>query len=128
MDREDRVLSPAAHTLTEALRAAGELPLVAFFRFGLAQPEKAYVLSEAPRGWAGTVFVARLGGRELSFSPDGRRGFIERVTGSRFDAFGRGVSGPLAGRTLRSVPQVTAFWFSWFHFYPETRVAPGPPG
>lgn len=104
----------------------GELPLVAFFRFGVALPEKSYLLSEAPRGWAGTVFVARLGGRDLSFSPDGGGGFLEQLTGSVFDAFGRGLSGPLAGRTLGSVPQVTAFWFSWSHFHPETRVAIAP--
>lgn len=101
----------------------GELPLVAFFRFGLALPERSYLLSEAPRGWAGTVFVARLGGRDLSFSPDGSGGFLEQVTGSVFDAFGRGLSGPLAGKKLGSVPQVTAFWFSWSHFHPETGVA-----
>ena len=101
----------------------GKIPLVAFFQFGLAQPEKAYEFSAAPRGWAGTVFVARLGGRDLSFSTNGAGTFIERVTGSRFDAFGRGISGPLAGRTLPTVPHATAFWFAWSHFYPDTEVA-----
>ncbi|HEX6230333.1 MAG TPA: DUF3179 domain-containing protein [Actinomycetota bacterium] len=111
-------------TAVQTARLGGR-PLVALFHFGLAQPGKAYLLSEAPRGWAGAVFVARLGGRDLSFSPNGRRGFVEMGTGSRFDAFGRGVSGPLTRVELRSVPQATAYWFSWSHFYPETRVAAG---
>lgn len=100
----------------------GRAPLVAFFRFGTAQPEKAYELSESPRGWAGAVFVARLDGRDLSFSMDAAGTLLERETGSEFDPSGLGVSGPLAGRSLRSVPQVTAFWFAWSHFYPETEV------
>lgn len=109
-------------TAIETVRL-GRLPLVAFFRFGLAQPEKAYRLSEAPRGWAGAVFVARLGGRDLSFSVGGGGAFVERATGSRFDPFGRGISGPLSGRTLPAVPQATAFWFAWSHFYPDTELA-----
>lgn len=101
----------------------GTLPLVALFRFGLAQPGKAYELSEAPRGWAGSVFVARLGGRDLSLSPDGAGAFRDAASGSRFDPLGRGISGPLAGRILRTVPQATAFWFAWSHFHPDTAVA-----
>ncbi|MGH2650726.1 MAG: DUF3179 domain-containing protein [Actinomycetota bacterium] len=117
---------PAARSRANVATARLEgTPLVAFFRFGTAQPEKTYELAAAPRGWAGAVFVGRVGGRDLRFAV--RHGtFVELTTGSTFDFFGRGVQGPLAGSQLRSPPQSTAFWFAWSAFYPHTRVATVP--
>jgi hypothetical protein len=59
--------------------------------------------------------------RELEFRAGGRY-YVEVRTGSRFDVFGRGVSGPLAGRRLTPVPQQTSFWFAWRYFHPRTAV------
>ncbi len=100
----------------------GELQLVAFFRYGVAQAEKNYELATSPRGWSGSVWVARLGGRDLRFAVRGSR-FVETTTGSVFDLFGRGLRGPLAGAQLVAPPQATAFWFAWADFHPHTQIA-----
>src|SRR5206468_325978 len=74
----------------------GRTPLVAFFRFGTAQADRAYYLKDGPPGWAASVFVASLNGRPLAFAVgDGR--FVETTTGSTFDFAGYGLSGPLTG-------------------------------
>lgn len=99
-------------------------PLVAFFSRGVAEPSTASRLQDGNRGWAGVVYRATLKGRELSFRHRQRhRDFVETSTGSTFDLFGKATSGPLAGSRLRSVDQITAFWFSWSDSYPRTKVA-----
>ena len=103
----------------------GHGQLVAFFRYGVAQPEMNYELSTSPKGWSGSVWVARLGARALRFTVRGGT-FVETTTGSAFDFFGRGITGPLAGERLQAPPQATAFWFAWSAFHPHTRVAKAP--
>ncbi len=116
--------TPRRRSRTAVVHAElGSLPLVAFFRFGTAEPERSDRLARAPRGWAAAVWIARADGRRLVFVPAGEA-FLERTSGSVFDFFGRAVSGPLAGRRLRSVPQQTSFWFAWSHFHPQTLIAP----
>ena len=111
---------------TIAVRAGrvGATPLVAFFAYGAAQADRTYYLKDAPPGWSASVWDARLDGRTLSFVA-GDGAIVETGTGSRFDFFGRGVSGPLAGRRLLPVPQVSAFWFAWAHFFPGTGLVRG---
>ena len=58
--------------------------------------------------------------------PDG--GITDRETGSRWDIFGRAVSGPLAGAQLTPVPGRSGqFWFSWSTYRPDTVVYPAMP-
>ncbi len=102
----------------------GHLRLVAFFRFGVAQAEMSYELATSPKGWGGSVFVARLGNRDLRFAARGGE-FVETTTGSVFDLFGRGLRGPLAGEQLVAPGQATAFWFAWAAFHPHTKIADG---
>ena len=100
----------------------GQTRLVAFMVHGASLPERHRILADAPRGWSTIVFDARLGKRALDFKvEDGR--FVETISGSEFDFFGRAESGPLRGRSLRTVPQETSFWFAWVYFHPETAVA-----
>jgi Protein of unknown function (DUF3179) len=107
--------------VVETARLEG-LRLAAFFRYGVAQPELNYELSTSPKGWSGSVWIARLDGLDLRLVE--RRGrFVDATTRSVFDLFGRGISGPLAGRQLRAAPQVTSFWFAWAAFHPHTSVA-----
>lgn len=96
-------------------------PVVAFFRRGTALTGRAYRLSRSPPGWSATVWLARLDGRELEFRMAGAS-YADVRSGSRFDFFGRGVSGPLAGRQLTAVPQQTSYWFAWHYFHPRTIV------
>ncbi|MGI8774139.1 MAG: DUF3179 domain-containing protein [Actinomycetota bacterium] len=97
-------------------------PLVTFFQKDGAETSTAPRLEDGRRGWSGVVYQAELDGRRLSFRTGGGS-FVEISTGSRFDFFGRAISGPMKGEELRPVDQVTAFWFSWADSYPRTKVA-----
>jgi hypothetical protein len=114
--------SPARGSAVVESARIGRTRLVAFFRRGMGLPETTYLLADAPRGWAGAVWNARLAGHDLRFVVRHGR-FVERSTGSVFSFFGRGLRGPLKGLRLRPAAQVTAFWFAWSEFYPRTRVA-----
>jgi len=105
-------------------RVAG-VPLVAFFEYGTIEPETDRDLASARRGWAGSVWIARNGGRELAFElRDGE--LVETRSASSFDLLGRGVSGELTGVQLEAPQQLTSFWFSWVHFYPESLLVRDP--
>ncbi|WP_323793182.1 DUF3179 domain-containing protein [Nocardioides sp.] len=71
----------------------------------------------------GTVatYDARLRDRTLTFRRDGR-GAVRDDTGSTWNAFGRAVSGPLAGSQLRAVKHLDTFWFAWVAFQPQTMI------
>lgn len=114
---------PEARTQTAIATARLKgIPLVAFFRRGTAEPSTAGRLEQGRRGWSGTVYRGTLEGRRLFFRSQ-KQWFIETSTDSRFDLFGTAVSGPLEGKKLKPVRQVTAFWFSWVDAYPKTKVA-----
>lgn len=42
--------------------------------------------------------------------------------GTRWDVFGRGVSGPRAGQQLTQVTQMMGYWFSFAAFYPDVSI------
>jgi Protein of unknown function (DUF3179) len=68
------------------------------------------------------VYSRRVGERVLTFS---RRGgtLVDRETSTRWSAAtGWAFSGPLAGRALGRLPAVSAYWFAWRRFFPETEV------
>ncbi len=71
----------------------------------------------------GTVatFDPRLRDRVLTFRRDGR-GDIRDDTDSTWNAFGRAVSGPLAGSQLEAVEHLDTFWFAWVAFQPRTTI------
>jgi hypothetical protein len=71
------------------------------------------------------VFDRRLDGTELELMV--RVGsspavFVDTQTGSEWDISGTARSGPLAGRRLRRLPQLTDYWFDWHLYHPDTRV------
>lgn len=72
---------------------------------------------------ATAVFVPKIDGRTLTFERDGDQ-FVDRETGTTWDIFGRGVSGPLRGERLESVDHVDTFWFAWAAYQPQTRLEP----
>ncbi len=69
------------------------------------------------------VFVPKVDGRSLTFERD-RDGFVDRETGTTWDIFGRGASGPLRDKQLEAVDHVDTFWFAWAAYQPETRLEP----
>jgi hypothetical protein len=69
-----------------------------------------------------SIYSRRVGERVLTFT---RRAttLIDRETSTRWSAAtGLAFSGPLAGRALGRLPAVSAYWFAWRRFFPETKV------
>jgi hypothetical protein len=71
------------------------------------------------------VFSRVLEGKTLTFQSVAA-GFRDRETGTTWDLLGRAGKGPLAGRHLRPIPHVDAFWFAWAAFNPTTALHPEP--
>jgi len=71
------------------------------------------------------VFSPAVDGKALSFerAPEG---FRDRETGSVWTLLGHAVKGPLAGKRLRAIPHVDAFWFAWAAFNPTTSLYSSP--
>jgi len=67
------------------------------------------------------VFSAIVDGKRLYFDrvPEG---FRDRETGSTWNLLGHALNGPMAGKRLRAIPHVDAFWFAWAAFNPATSV------
>lgn len=42
--------------------------------------------------------------------------------GTRWDVFGRGITGPRAGQQLKQETQMMGYWFSFAAFYPNVRI------
>jgi hypothetical protein len=107
-DRSVAFPSPARRSAVVESARLGRTRLVAFFQRGVGPPETTYLLEDAPRGWAGVVWKARLAGQDLRFVVRHGR-FVERTTGSVFGFVRRGLRGRLKDLRLRPAPQVTAF-------------------
>ncbi len=76
-------------------------------------------------GTAGVFSPAGPDGNMLTFASDAEGNITDDQTGSRWDIFGRAVSGPLAGTQLSSVPaRIGQLWFSWATYRPDTVVYP----
>lgn len=67
------------------------------------------------------VFDGRLEGRELRFARRGDR-IVDEQTSTVWTAQGRAVAGRLAGAVLAWTTSFDVMWFSWFAFYPDTKV------
>jgi hypothetical protein len=99
--------------------------LVVFYRPGaLSALDEAEIARSREVGATG-VFSATVDGKGLSFerTPEG---FRDRETGSRWNLLGHALSGPMAGKRLRAIPHVDAFWFAWAAFNPTTSVYGAP--
>lgn len=46
--------------------------------------------------------------------------------GNEYDVAGRVVSGPDTGKSLKEVPRMMSYWFSWASFYPEILLFQSP--
>lgn len=68
----------------------------------------------------GRAFHARAEGEELRFEPTGKGRFT--AGDSSWDAFGRALSGPLAGTRLPRLASYDVMWFAWAAFFPDTEL------
>jgi hypothetical protein len=82
------------------------------------------VIVHQPRSDTTTAFVARAGGRPLTFtasSPDASE-LVDHETQSRWNPYGQCVAGRLKGTTLTSLPLEPEFWFAWSEFHRNTSI------
>ena len=57
------------------------------------------------------------------FNPiDAGFAIADRQTGSRWNAQGEAVSGPLKGNVLEFVPSFISEWYGWSGYHPETDL------
>ena len=74
-------------------------------------------------GTAGIFSPTTSDGETLTFSADAQDIITDEETGSRWNIFGRAVSGPLEGTQLTPVPgRIGQLWFSWAVYRPDTVV------
>jgi hypothetical protein len=99
--------------------------LVVFFRPGTLSALDQARIDQSRAVGATAVFDPEAGGKPLTFEP-ADDGFRDRETGSRWNLLGHAVAGPLAGRRLRPIQHVDAFWFAWAAFHPATTLHGAP--
>lgn len=103
----------------------GGEPVVIVYRQGaLSALDHAYIEQSRAVG-ATAVFSPSVAGKTLTFEPVAE-GFRDRDTGSVWNLLGHATKGPLAGKRLRAIPHVDAFWFAWAAFHPSTTIYTGP--
>ena len=107
---------------------AGE-DIVVFWTPGTASAlDSGSIASGRDVGTAGIFSPQGPDGNDLTFAPDADGRIIDAETGSRWDIFGRAVSGPLQGAQLTPAPgRIGQLWFSWAVYRPDTVVYPETP-
>ncbi len=67
------------------------------------------------------AFSRKVGGETKKFvKEDGN--LVSQTDGTIWEMTGEPVEGPLSNQKLQPVPFFDAMWFSWYSFYPDTRV------
>jgi hypothetical protein len=82
------------------------------------------VIVHQPRSDTTTAFVAKAGGRTLTFTASNTDAteLVDRETESRWDAYGRSVAGQLKGSTLEPLILEPEYWFAWSEFHRDTAI------
>jgi uncharacterized protein DUF3179 len=71
-----------------------------------------------------TAFVARAGGRSLTFTAANAEAseLVDRESGSRWNAYGACRSGQLKGSQLETIVLEPEYWFAWSEFHRDTGI------
>ncbi len=101
--------------------AAGGVPVAVFWQPGTRSALDLNDIAASRDVGAVGVFRRELNGQLLTFRAEGS-GFVDAETASRWNLFGRAVSGELEGARLEPVVHDNTLWFAWAAFRPETRV------
>jgi len=96
-------------------------PLVVFYRAGTLSALDHSLIAQGREIGATAVFSPLVDGKALTFEPTDT-GFRDMETKSLWSLLGRCYQGPLAGRALRPIIHVDAFWFAWAAFQPKTEI------
>jgi hypothetical protein len=126
IDADPAVAYPYAHLREERVvhdRVAGR-DIVVAWRPGTASALAGPRIAQATDVGAVAVFETTLDGRRLRFEPveEGPGILRDTETGSRWDATGEAVAGPLEGERLNPVVHDRTLWFAWAAFRPDTEV------
>jgi hypothetical protein len=100
---------------------AGGEPLVIFYRPGALSALDDSRMEQSRMIGATAVFSPVAAGKILTFEPVAE-GFRDKQTGSLWSLLGYATKGPLAGKRLKPIQHVDAFWFAWAAFNPSTSV------
>jgi hypothetical protein len=86
--------------------------------------DQSILIVHQPESDTTTAFLARVTGRTLTFTAANLEAteLIDRETHSRWDAYGRCISGQLRGSRLRSLILEPEYWFAWSEFHPGTKI------
>ncbi len=96
-------------------------PVVVFSRQGTLSALDDTVIANSRKVPSATAYDRRLDGKVMRFEIRG--GYIvDRESGTRWNLFGTGVEGPLAGRRLEPVPGSVHFAFAWLAFNPDSTI------
>ena len=100
--------------------------LAVFFKPGTRSALDQRSIADSREVGATGIFLRELNGQTLTFEADGGE-FVDLETGTGWNIFGQGVSGPHVGEQLTPVPHANHFWFAWAAFRPDTVVVRGIP-
>jgi hypothetical protein len=104
-------------------QTVGGLPVVVFWSAGTSSALDTGSIARGRDVGSANPFSAVLDGDTLTFRVDGAT-IVDTETRSAWDAFGRAVSGTLAGSELEPVAGVQHFWFSYSAFAEDGRWTP----
>jgi hypothetical protein len=82
------------------------------------------VIVHQPRSDTTTAFLAKAGGRTLTFAASNAEAteIVDRETESRWNAYGLCVAGRLKGSTLEPLILEPEYWFAWSEFHRDTAI------
>ena len=85
---------------------------------------KPVVVVHQPSSDTTTAFVARAKERTLTFEAANAdaSALVDKETGSRWNAYGACVSGPLKGSELEAIVLEPEYWFAWSEFHRDTKI------
>ena len=73
-----------------------------------------------------TAFRRVVDGRTLTLEarkqPDGKIGFTDKETGTRWNIEGKGEEGPLAGKEMPRLDSHLSEWYGWVSYFPQTSI------
>lgn len=120
---EESAAFPFSFLETERVvhRSLGGEDLVVFFKPGARSALDQRSIADSREVGSTGIFLRELDGQALTFEAAGDN-FVDRETGTRWNIFGQGLSGALAGQRLTPVEHANHFWFAWAAFRPDTTV------
>jgi hypothetical protein len=82
------------------------------------------VIVHQPRSDTTTAFVAKAGGRRLTFTASNSDAteLVDHETESRWNAYGKCLEGRLKGSTLEPLILQPEYWFAWSQFHRDTAI------